>query len=60
MVAEDFSLLIEGSTFRRFPFDIHFICFANLIDLIFRVLMPLYTHLYNLMADSFIGGNIFP
>jgi len=24
------------------------------------VLMPLYTHLYNLTADSFIGGNILP
>ena len=30
---------------------------SNLIDLIVNVLMPLYTHLNNLMADSFIGGN---
>jgi len=31
-----------------------------LIDLIVGVLMPLSTHLYNIMADSFIGGNILP
>ena len=31
-----------------------------MIDLIVGVLMPLSTHLYNIMADSFIGGNILP
>jgi len=31
-----------------------------LIALIVGVLMPLHTHLYNLTADSFIGGNSLP
>jgi len=31
-----------------------------LIDLIIGVVMPFYTHVYNLMADSFIGGNRSP
>jgi len=31
-----------------------------LIDLIVGVLMPFYTHLNNLTADSFIGGNRLP
>jgi hypothetical protein len=36
------------------------IYFAILIELIVGVLMPLYTHLNILMADSFIGGNRLP
>ena len=46
--------------FNRLPFNICFIYLADLIDLIVEVLMPLYTHLYNLKADSFIGGNRLP
>jgi hypothetical protein len=34
--------------------------FAILMELIVGVLMPLYTHLNILMADSFIGGNRLP
>jgi hypothetical protein len=41
-------------------YRIYFIYLANLIDLIVGVLMPLYTHLHNPIADSFIGGNILP
>jgi hypothetical protein len=36
------------------------IYFAILMELIVGVLMPLYTHLNILMADSFIGGNRLP
>jgi len=53
---------VSGSVnkFQQISFKYLLYFLSSLTDLIVGVVIPFYTHLYNLMAESFIGANRLP